>query len=203
MGDLVAQWAAQDQYDRTGVYNDIQPGFVEDQVYVFDVALDSEGLEVIATIPPVTPIPNPTPSPVVGLGTPGRFDDWQYTVTGITTTSTLNGNYSTATARGVFLVVLATVQNLGLESDYISGFDFVAQDSSTRQYDMAGLNAQWAAEDQFGRTGVYHDIQLKIKCTYSTSYQVRAGYTSFLRILEMLLILDNDVENVAASPVCF
>lgn len=159
MADLEAQWAAQDQYDRTGVYHDIQPGFVEDQVYAFDMALDSEGFELIAKVPPVTPSPNPTPSPIVGIGTPGRFDNWQYIVTGIMTTHTLNGDYSIVTAKGVFLVVFATVQNLGLESDYISRYDFVAQDSSTRQFDMADLNAQWAAEDQFGRTGVYHRIQ--------------------------------------------
>jgi len=159
MADLEAQWAAEDQYDRTGVYYDIQPGFVEDQVYAFDVGLDSEGLELIAVVSPVTPTPNPTPSPTVGLGTPGRFDDWQYTITDVTITHTLNGDYGDVTSKGVFLVVFATVQNLGLESDYISRYDFVTQDSSTRQFDMADLNAQWAAEDQFGRTGVYHDIQ--------------------------------------------
>ena len=159
MADLECQWAAEDQYDRSGVYRDIQPGFVEDQVYAFDVALDSEELELVARVSPVTPTPNPLPSPVVSLGTAGRFDDWQYIVTDITTTYTLNGNYGIVTAKGVFLVVFATVQNLGLESDYISRYDFVVQDSSTRQFDMAELSAQWAAEDQFGRTGVYRDIQ--------------------------------------------
>lgn len=159
MADLDAQWAAQDQYERTGVYDAIQPGFVEGQAYVFDVALDSEELELIANALPVTPTPNPRPSSIVGLGTPGRFDDWQYTVTDVTTTNTLNGRSETVTARGVFLVILASVQNLGLESDSISRFDFVIQDSATRQFDMADLRAQWAAQDQFDRTGIYDDIQ--------------------------------------------
>jgi hypothetical protein len=159
MAELEAQWAAEDQYGRTGVYEDIQPNFIENQVYAFDVALDSHGLELVADSPPITPTPNPLPISIVNIGIPGSSDNWKYTVTNVITTNTLNGDYDVITAKGEFLVIFASVQNLGLEARSISRYDFVIQDSLTRQYDMAELEAQWAAEDQYGRTGVYEVIQ--------------------------------------------
>jgi hypothetical protein len=159
MASLDAQWAAEDQYNKTGVYTDIQPNFIENQVYAFDVALDSQGLELVADSSPITPTPNPLPTSIVNIGIPGNFDSWKYTVTNVLTTNTLNGDYGVITAKGEFLVIFASVQNLGLGARYISRYDFVIQDSLTRQFDMASLEAQWAAEDQYDRTGVYEDIQ--------------------------------------------
>jgi len=159
MAELEEQFAAEHQYNRTGVYTDIQPDFIENQVYAFDVALDSQGLELVAYSPPITPTQNPLPASIVNIGIPGSFDNWKYTVTNVITTNTLNGDDSVITAKGEFLVVFASVQNLGLEARYISSYDFVIQDSLTRQFDMASLEAQFAAEDQYGRTGVYKDIQ--------------------------------------------
>ena len=85
--------------------------------------------------------------------------DRQYTITDVVTTNTLTGDYNTYNSKGIFLIIFATVKNINLESDYISRYDFVIQDSTTRQYDMAELEVQWAAEDQYGRTGVYETIQ--------------------------------------------
>jgi len=162
LAELEGQFAAEHQYNRTGVYTDIQPGFIENQVYAFDVALDSQGLELVAAAysPPIIPTPNPLPTSIVNIGIPGSFDNWKYTVTNVITTNTLTDDYyGVITAKGKFLVIFASVQNLGLEARYISRYDFVIQDSLTRQFDMASLEAQWAAEDQYGRTGVYKDIQ--------------------------------------------
>lgn len=161
MAVLEVQLAAEDQYGLSGVYQDIQPSFVEKQVYVFDIALDSVGLELVPGnySPPITPTPNPLPTSVVNLGTPGNTAKWEYTITNVISTATLTGDSSVVSAKGEFLVVFATVRNLGLESAYISRYDFVIQDSITRQFDMAELEVQWAAEDQYGLSGVYEDIQ--------------------------------------------
>jgi hypothetical protein len=159
MASLEAQWAAEDQFGYSGVYTDIQPSFVERQVYVFDIALDSEGLELLADTDPETPMPNPIPGSIINLGITGSNGNWEYTVTDVVKTSTLSGDYGTYSAKGIFLVTLVTVKNMGLESGYVSRFDFFIQDDLTRQFDMASLEVQWAAEDQYGRTGVYEDIQ--------------------------------------------
>jgi hypothetical protein len=161
MADLEVQWAAQDQYGLTGVYEDIQPSFFEQQVYAFDVALDSQGLELVADeySQPITPTPNPVPTSIVNIGTPGSTEKWQYKITNVINTNTLTGYYGTVVAKGEFLVVFAEVTNLSLEADYVSHFDFVIQDSNTRQFDFAELEVQWAAQDQYGLTGVYEDIQ--------------------------------------------
>ena len=161
LAELEVQWAAEDQYSLSGVYQDIQPSFVEKQVYVFDIALDSVGLELVPGkySPPITPIQNPLPTSIINLGTPGHTPNWEYTLTNVIISPTLIGDYGNVSAKGKFLVVFVTIKNLGLESDYVSGYDFVIQDSTTRQFDMAELEVQWAAEDQYGLTGVYKDIQ--------------------------------------------
>jgi hypothetical protein len=161
MAELEVQWAAEDQYSLSGVYQDIQPSFVEKQVYVFDIALDSEGLELVPGkySPPISPTQNPLPTSVVNLNTPGRTLNWEYTLKNVIISPTLTGDYGSVSAKGKFLVVFATIKNLGLESNYVSRYDFVIQDSTTRQFDMAELDVQWAAEDQYDLMGVYEDIQ--------------------------------------------
>ena len=161
MAELEVQWAAENQYSLSGVYQDIQPSFVERQVYVFDIALDSVGLELVPGkySPPISPTQNLLPTSIVSLGTPGSTLKWGYTLTNVVFSQTLIGDYGSVSAKGKFLVVFATIKNLGLESDYVSGYDFVIQDSTTRQFDMAELEVQWAAEDQYGLTGVYEEIQ--------------------------------------------
>jgi hypothetical protein len=51
MADLGAQWAAEEQFSKTGVYHDIQPSFTENQVYVFDISPASNGLYLVPTNP--------------------------------------------------------------------------------------------------------------------------------------------------------
>jgi hypothetical protein len=159
MASLEAQWAAEEQFGHTGVYREIQPSFIERQVYAFDIALDSESLELIAATDPKTPSPNTVPESVVDINMTGAVDTWDYTITDVIKTSTLEGDYGTINAKGIFLVTLVTVKNTGTVSEYISRYDFIIQDNLTRQFDMASLEAQWAAEDQYERTGVYKTIQ--------------------------------------------
>ena len=159
MASLEIQWAAEEQYDKNGVYFDIQPGFQENLVIVFDVAIDSLGFQLIPETEPISPEPNPTPTSTVELGYPGNTDIWEYTITDISTIYTLSGDSSTYIAKGMFLVIFATMKNISLEFDNVSRYDFVIQDLVTRQYDMAPLEVQWAAEDQYNRTGVYETIQ--------------------------------------------
>jgi hypothetical protein len=72
----------------------------------------------------------------------------------------LNGeNNDPVYPAGIFVVVLVDVTNNGTRSDYVGGRSLRVQDSAGRQFDMAELEAQWAAQDEFNREGVYDDIQ--------------------------------------------
>ena len=64
------------------------------------------------------------------------------------------------TPEGVFIVALMDITNSGLESDDV-GYtcSFRVEDSIGRRFDMAELELQSAAQDEYGRDGVYDTIQ--------------------------------------------
>jgi len=62
--------------------------------------------------------------------------------------------------KGVFIVLFMNVVNHELTSGYVSGIGtFWMRDGGGPFFDMADLEMQWAAEDEYGRMGVYEDLQ--------------------------------------------
>jgi hypothetical protein len=131
-----------------------------------------------------TPTPTPTTTPPVVIATPTvtptvdgmpvpasdnvKFRDWlddEILLEGVVTFSeyqtVLTPDYGDpVTPQGIFVVILMDVTNHGLESGSVGMFSsFRLQDSQNRKFDMADLEAQWAAQDMYDRDGVYEDIQ--------------------------------------------
>lgn len=138
-------------------------------------------IDPYAPPPTATPIPTPTPVvepvrlPIIINPSPyssiinqvihfrGAFADvpFEGVVTAVTKATVLAPDYGDPIyPQGVFLVVFMDVTNHGLESDDVGYYSsFRIADSTNRKFDLAILDAQIAAEDQFGFSSVYTTIQ--------------------------------------------
>jgi len=146
------------------VYGNIADAF---QVYL-PVVVRPESTPTPTSTPEPTPTDTPTPIPdPIPDGSSIHFMGWENNVpfSGVVVNSefqqSLTPNYgSPVMPLGKFLVVVMDVTNNGLESDSAGRYSaFAVKDSEERQFDMAELTVQWAAEDQYDLEGVYTDIQ--------------------------------------------
>ncbi len=112
--------------------------------------------------PTVTPTPTFTPTPQWLLFLTG-FDDRKMTglPTGSVRRSSLTDYWGNVVfPKGVFIVLFMDVVNCELTSGYVLGFDtFWMRDGSGPFYDMADLDAHFAAEHEYNRMGPYEDLQ--------------------------------------------
>lgn len=117
--------------------------------------------------PTIMPTPTEAPADPIQVGSSIHFQGWATDVSfsGVVVDSefqqVLTPDYgSPVTPQGKFLVVVMDITNNGLQSDSVGIYSsFYAKDSDERQFDLAELTVQWAAEDQYDLDGVYTDIQ--------------------------------------------
>lgn len=118
-----------------------------------------------APLPPTaTAVPAPR-SDIIGqtLEFNGLFDKGKMrgTVTDVKEVQTIPGDdfYKGVTAKGKFVVVFMTVTNIGTDSTQVSKYSFRLRDIKGRKFDMADLDAEWAAKATYKRSMYYEDIQ--------------------------------------------
>lgn len=113
------------------------------------------------------PTSTPSPPPPVTVGSHVRFKAAFYDqpFEGVVTSS----GYRTSLydsfwnkvyhPGGIFVVVIMNVTNHGTRSDEVGYYCFAVRDSASRTFDLAEIDVQFAAEDEYNRDGVYTTIQ--------------------------------------------
>lgn len=111
--------------------------------------------------PTSTPTPTPTPDPWMSFLTGYEDNRMKGLVTGnVRRTSLTNYWGDTLYPMGIYIVLFMDVVNWEMESAYVSGIStFWMRDGTGPFYDMAPLDAQFAAEHEYDRVGVYEDLQ--------------------------------------------
>ncbi|MCL6522018.1 MAG: DUF4352 domain-containing protein, partial [Firmicutes bacterium] len=125
--------------------------------------------------PTSTPTSTPTPA---GSGTV-RFDTFEAIVQQVIFTNVLNGASGPVNAFAKFAVVLLRVRNNGFEPNAVLPDDLIFRDPSGRTGTIAATSAQHAAQDQFGRPGLYQVIEpsffLEIVVVWDVDIEVTSG----------------------------
>lgn len=137
-------------------------------------------LPIVGKQPTLTPTPTPTltltPTPTstpIPTSTPTPTPDWFYFLNypydikmkGVWTEAARRSSLVDSWGdiyypQGEFYIVLMTVINCDLESAYVSRYTFqVGEGENHPRFDMASLDAQWAAQYEYDRLGVYDDLQ--------------------------------------------
>lgn len=113
--------------------------------------------------PTATPVPSPTPTPDPWISFLTGYDDnrMKGLVTGSARrTSLTDYRGDIVYPMGVYIVLFMDVVNWEMESAYVTRINtFWMRDGTGPFYDMAPLDAQWAAEYEYDRVGVYEDLQ--------------------------------------------
>ena len=133
-------------------------------------------------VPTSTPIPSPTPQPPppvylpvvtrfsgpppIAVGEKLRFLSWLKSVPleAVVRDSDCRSRLvpdggDPVYPDGVFVVAVLDVTNEGLESGEVGRSSLMVRDSVGRKFDMASLEALWAAEDEYDLDSVYTAIQ--------------------------------------------
>lgn len=122
---------------------------------------------VAPTVEPTAEPTTPAPTDPIPVGETIHFKGWEHstplsgTVVASEFKTSLQPNYGNPVVpAGVFVVVTMDVTNTGLESDAVGIYSaFRVQDDAGRKFDMAGMSAQTAAQNQYKLPGAYGTLQ--------------------------------------------
>jgi hypothetical protein len=125
--------------------------------------------------PTATPTNTPTPAAAGTI----RFDTFEAIVQSVQYVTVLNGANGPVNAFAKFAVVLLRVRNNGFEPNAVLPTDLIFRDPSGRTGTISVASAQHAAQDQYGRPGLYQVIEpsffLELVIVWDVDIEVTSG----------------------------
>lgn len=131
------------------------------------------------------PSPSPSTPPATGIGQVFNFTaafdtgPFQGTVTDIQENVSLTYNGQVLHASGKFVAVFITCANVGNVPGEVGYYAFYLRDGKGRNFSLADLDRQFAAEDRFGRAIVYTTVQPSLSREHVFIFDVAPDATDY------------------------